>query len=363
MRRVAAAPLVVSEAATRARLARDEALVVLSLGAAGAPTTALVLTRDTMRAVSLAPREQIAPTVERFLRIAAAGTEPVALARQLGGALLQPIVNALPASINRLTISPDGALYRVPFDALRLADDRRAVERFVISLVPSATVAHMLTQLPTTTRTASLVAIGDPTFSNTSIRLARLRFSADEAKRVANYGVRSTVLTRDDATETAVRRLDWGSVGVVHFATHALVAEDGPARTALALAPSNGDDGLLTAPEIASLPIHGALVVLSGCESFGGQILGGEGLRGLAAPLFEAGARAVVATHWPINDRSVLPFVDRFYAAMAAGKSAGDALRDAKLAALREHASIADWAAFTVIGDASMRPVLRRVSR
>jgi CHAT domain-containing protein len=262
-----------------------------------------------------------------------------------------------------LTISPDGELYRVPFDALRLADDRRAVERFSVSLVPSATVAYMLGRLPAPARTTGLVAIGDPSFNNRNIRLGRLRFSADEARRVSNYGVRSTLLTRGEATETAVRGLDWTGVGIVHFAPQALDAEDGPGRTALALAPSARDDGLLTAPEIAALPIHGALIVLSGCESFGGQVLGGEGLRGLAAPLFEAGARAVVATHWAINDRSVVAFIDRVYAAMASGKTAGDALRDAKLAAIRDGGSIADWAAFTIIGDASMRPALRHASR
>jgi CHAT domain-containing protein/tetratricopeptide (TPR) repeat protein len=363
IRRFASQPMVVSAAATRARLDRDEALVILSLGAGDAPTTALVLTRDTMRAVSLASREQIVPSIERYLRVAVTGTEPIALSRTLGAALLQPVVKVLPASVRRITISPDGELYRVPFDALRLADDRHAVERFVISLVPSATVAYMLGRLPATARATGLVAIGDPSFNTAHLRLARLRFSADEARRVGGYGIRSTVLTRGAATETAVRRLDWSTIGVVHFATHALIADDGPARTALALAPSSRDDGLLTAPEIASLPIRGALVVLSGCESFGGQVLGGEGLRGLAAPLFEAGARAVVATHWPINDRSVVPFVDHFYAAMAAGKSVGDALRDAKLSMLRAHGSIADWAAFTVIGDASMRPALKRASR
>jgi CHAT domain-containing protein/tetratricopeptide (TPR) repeat protein len=363
IRRFAAGPVVVSEAATRARLRRDEALVLFSLGAADAPTTALVLTRDTLRAISLASREKIVPSIERYLRVAVTGTEPIALSRQLGAALLQPIISALPASITRIAISPDGELYRVPFDALRLSDDRPAVERFAISLVPSATVAYMLERLPATEHATGVVAIGDPSFDDAGLHLARLRFSATEARRVGDYGFRSIVLTRSDATESAIRRLDWSRIGVVHFATHALVAADGPSRTALALTPSGRDDGLLTAPEIASLPIRGALVVLSGCESFGGQVLGGEGLRGLAAPLIEAGARAVVATHWPINDRGVLPFVDRFYAGMAAGKTAGDALRDAKLAALREHGSIADWAAFTIIGDASMRPALKRISR
>jgi hypothetical protein len=64
-------------------------------------------------------------------------------------------------------------------------------------------------------------------------------------------------------------------------------------------------------------------------------------------------------THWSIGDRSVLPFVDRFYASMADGANVGDALRQAKLAAIRDGARISDWAAFTVIGDASMHPPLR----
>jgi CHAT domain-containing protein len=153
--------------------------------------------------------------------------------------------------------------------------------------------------------------------------------------------------------------MDWGTVGVVHFATHALIDGDGQARTALALTPTASDDGFLTPSEIATLRFNGALVVLSACQSLGGQILGGEGLRGLTAPLFEAGARAIVVTHWSIGDRSVLPFVDRFYSAMAAGESVGDALRRTKLAAIRDGARISDWAAFTVIGDASMHPPFR----
>ena len=68
----------------------------------------------------------------------------------------------------------------------------------------------------------------------------------------------------------------------------------------------------------------------------------------------------VDVTQWSIGDKSVLPFVDRFYATMAGGATVGDALRETKLAAIRDHARIADWAAFTVIGDASARPSLRR---
>ena len=83
-------------------------------------------------------------------------------------------------------------------------------------------------------------------------------------------------------------------------------------------------------------------------------------MRGLTAPLLEAGARVVVATHWSIGDRSVVPFVDRFYSAMAAGARVDDAMRQAKLSAIHEGVSIADWGSYSIIGDGAMRPPLRR---
>jgi CHAT domain-containing protein/tetratricopeptide (TPR) repeat protein len=378
-RRMSASIPSVSLDEVRQRMPRDEALVVLTLGVAGAPTTAIVVTSDTTSAISLPSRAVVSPLIERYLRVAVTGTEPAAIGRQLGAALLQPIARALPARITRLAISPDGDLFRVPFDALRLADDHYAVERFAISLVPSATVSRMVRAMPSAPNATRLIAIGDPVFraggrpsraidspnvraGDTarfgSLTLARLPQSAQEAHRVAEYGMRSVVWTRGDASEMAVRNADWSTVGVVHFATHALIGES-QSRTALALSPAGTDDGFLTTSEIASLRLSGSLVVLSACQSIGGQILGGEGLRGLTGPLFEAGARTIVVTHWSIGDRSVLPFVDRFYAGMASGQTVGEALRQTKLAAIRDGARISDWAAFTVIGDASMHPPLR----
>ena len=376
-RRLSAMAPVLDLREARRRLGPDDATVVLTLGLAGAPTTAIVVMSDSAFAISLAGRAELAPLIDRYLHVAPTGIEPIALSRQLGAALLEPIARALPARVTRLRISPDGELYRVPFDALRLSGDRYAVERFAISISPSATVAAVLSALPRTRDGSRVVAVGDPAFHATAgvvqagsirgsitrrfggVTLARLPRSAEEARRVATYAPSSIVLTRGAATKQALESTDLASVAVLHFATHALVDPRGQAGTALALTPSGSDDGFLTTSEIAALPLNGALVVLSACESLGGQILGGEGLRGLSEPFLEAGARAVVVTQWSIGDRSVLPIVDRFYGSMAAGASVGDALRQAKLTAMRAGGRFADWAAFTVIGDASMHPSLR----
>jgi CHAT domain-containing protein len=78
--------------------------------------------------------------------------------------------------------------------------------------------------------------------------------------------------------------------------------------------------------------------------------------------LLEAGARAVVATHWAIGDQSILPLVDRFYSHMAAGRNVASSLRSAKLDAIREKVSPSVWAAFTLVGDGNMQVKLRPIA-
>jgi len=147
---------------------------------------------------------------------------------------------------------------------------------------------------------------------------------------------------------------------VLHFATHALVDEATLARTALALSPGGGEDGFLSPADLAALRLDADLVVLSACRTAGGVLVAGEGLQGLTGPLLEAGARSVVATQWRIGDRSTVQVVDDFYGAMAAGRPVAEALRAAKLAAIRRGAPPRDWAAFTVVGDPEARVTLIR---
>jgi CHAT domain-containing protein len=71
----------------------------------------------------------------------------------------------------------------------------------------------------------------------------------------------------------------------------------------------------------------------------------------------------VIATQWRIGDRSTVRLVRDLYDAMARGAPVAEALREAKLAAIRRGAPASEWAGFTVVGDPLVRVPLHTPSR
>jgi len=76
----------------------------------------------------------------------------------------------------------------------------------------------------------------------------------------------------------------------------------------------DGDDGILTAEEIAFLPLDGVeLVTLSACETGLGATAGGEGLLGVQRAFQISGARTTLASLWKIPDLATRRLMERFY--------------------------------------------------
>ena len=173
------------------------------------------------------------------------------------------------------------------------------------------------------------------------------------------------LLTGANATETAVKQADLASYRVVYFATHGYVAGAfDQTEPSLALTvpeqPSEFDDGLLTASEIAQLTLDADWVVLSACDTAAGAAKGAEGLSGLARAFFHAGARALLVSHWTLDDKSAMEVMtetfDRWRADEKLGRS--QAFRQAMLAQIRNagegnrlwDAYPGRWAVFEMIG-------------
>jgi tetratricopeptide (TPR) repeat protein len=352
------------------------AIVEYVRGQAGSATTVFVVTRAGLRATRITPAPELGRQVRRFIGLLEGGAPADSLGRQLGARLIEPVLAGLPAAVVRLVIVPDVDLHGLPFEALRV-NGGLVIERFAVSYAPSASVVARLWQRPRHTAAGvTLLSFGDPRFADRtepgsqaehylsafegSGGLGRLRATAGEARTVAGYADQAEVRLRGDASEAGLKRAGLARYRVVHLATHALVDDRSIARTALALAPGDGEDGFMSPAEMSELDFAADLLVLSACRTGRGPVAGGEGVQGLAAPALEAGARSVLASGWLVGDKESGDFMKRYYGHLARGHNLGDALRLTKIELLRAGAPAGVWASFSLVGDPHSTLPLRR---
>jgi CHAT domain-containing protein len=171
-----------------------------------------------------------------------------------------------------------------------------------------------------------------------------------------------------DASETTVKQVALSDYRIVYFATHGLVAGDVKdlAEPALALTiptrPSDLDDGLLTASEVAQLKLNADWVVLSACNTMAGDRPGAEALSGLARAFFYAGTRALLVTHWPIASAQSAQFTMTVFDVLKDNPGLGraEALRRTMLAFLADpslppyYAYPAIWGPFSLVGEGAV---------
>jgi CHAT domain-containing protein len=318
--------------------------------------------------------------------------------------LLGPFAEQL-RNVNQLALAPGPALANLPFsllvdaapsDSANYGAASWLVRRMSIVQVPSPGAFIALRQSTQAHSTAPrpFLGFGDPLLAGSGERngaealeslatscreaapipasllrtLEPLPDTADEVRSVARAlgGDADSVVLGAAATETGLRARPLDQYRVLYFATHGLLpgelhcqAEPGlvlspPAK----IASSTDGDGLLEAGEIAKLRLNADLVVLSACNTAaaGGGRFGGSALEGLADAFFNAGARAVLASHWEIPSAATAKLMTDMFQRYGQNRTNGlsEPLRQAQLDMLHDPATAHPfyWAAFTLIGAA-----------
>jgi len=311
-----------------------------------------VWTKHGLVMTALAERETILKAAERFRKAIEAGD---ATAGELGLRLRAMLLGGLEKEClraQRWDIVADDGLFQVPFGALPGKNGRYLAEDMELRLVPNA-LKHRSENTPA----RRFFAIADPIFNAADERRGRswqwrrsayatsglprlpgTRKEAEAAQAVwRKSGYETTVYTGAASGEEAVlaRLTEW-QPGIVHFATHTIEAQGRP-RLALTLR-GDGSPGLLTAEDIAALPVRTELVVMSACHSAGSESAPGAGLLGLTRAWLTSGSRQVMSTLWPVGDESTA-FFSAFYERLAADGNSrlpvAAALRQAQLACIR----------------------------
>jgi len=211
----------------------------------------------------------------------------------------------------RLLIVPAGPLHTLPWAALRLEDGWLA-EHAIVQIAPALSTWQVLAARRPTHEAAALL-VGCGTFGERAPALPAVGAELDavaarwpsacEQLRDAR-ATRAALLERSASGELA-------HYGLLHIASHARLL---PARGLAAhLKLWDGD---LLLPEVAGLRLGGALVALSACDGAAADALPGEEVLSLSWAFLAAGASAVLASLWPVDDGAAVRIMAAFYSAL-----------------------------------------------
>ncbi len=267
--------------------------------------------------------------------------------------LIEPVASLLPTNPDdRVIFIPHESLFLVPFAALQDKDGKYLIEKHTILTSPAIQVLELTRQQRQKVKGKDVLVMGNPTMPSVGIppqKLPPLPSAEKEAVAIATLENTTALIGRNATLAAFKQKLP--TARIIHLATHGLLeGENKGIPTAIALAPSGNDDGLLTPAEIVDLPINAELVVLSACDTGRGKITG-DGVIGLSRSLITAGASSVIVSLWSVPDSPTSELMTEFYQKLQQNSDKAKALRSAMLNTMKRHPNPIDWAAFTLIGE------------
>jgi len=296
------------------------------------------------------------------------------------------------SQVRNWVVVPDGALDYVPLAALRAHEGQS--ESFVamqhdVAVTPAAWMLDTRQSGARLPDRGKVLLVADPVYEADDPRLAaagnaratarspahppadsgrseyrRIRFTAEEAAAISAQFPPADVdrLVGVDATRERLLALDWSQYRFIHIATHGVVDAQVPELSALILggydAQGEVSDRAVRVADVSLQTLTAEVVVLSACETALGTEVRSEGLVGMSSTMHARGARAVVASLWPVPDEIGAQLMTEFYRRMVHDSMRPEAALGAAMRSLASRDRSADpalWAAFQV-SVARLRP-------
>jgi CHAT domain-containing protein len=302
-------------------------------------------------------------------------------AARLSELIVQPLEPWL-STVSRWIVVPDGALDYVPFGALQTSTQPQSfvVLHHEVALTPAVWMLETHTVEPRPDHERSLLLVADPVYQAEDPRLAALRTTVARQKPVSppllgfqDYrrlpftGEEAAAIRREfpaaevdqliglEATRERLLSLDLSKYRFIHIATHGFVDTQVPELSALMLGSydthGNVVDGAVRVSDLALQKLTAEVAVFSACDTALGREVASEGLMGIRSTVLARGARAVVASLWPVSDEIGGRLMTEFYRHLLRDSMGPPAALAAAMRTLVTREGVKDpalWASFQV---------------
>lgn len=267
-------------------------------------------------------------------------------AQALHGWLMAPLERNLQAtSITTLVMVAQGPLRTIPVGALH--DGRQfVVDKLAVAVTPSLELTD-LASAPR--RKGSLLSVG---LTESVEGMSAPRYADAEVQAIRTLYGGKLLMNKQFSTPSLEEEIKDQGVGIVHVASHTVVASD--PRNSFVLA----HDGKITMDRLSQLvglqqyrqqPLD--LLTLSACETSAEDDRAALGLNGVAV---KTGARTALVSLWMAEDETTSELISEFYRQLqdpALSKAVALQRAQQKILAQRGHSHPSFWAAFLLINN------------
>lgn len=305
------------------------------------------------------------------------------------------------AGVNRLFVVADGPLDGLPLSVLLRSQAPQGIKinqfhtldwqirHQELVYLPTAAALPALRSLPKTTASRDLIGFSPLIPAAGSIKpLTRggvvdelyalpvkkkdlkLKVVGEEVTALRDIvgASHSTLYLGPDATKSKLKGTRLSEYKVIVFGTHGFLASElieiGEPGLLMQPEPGSRKQSFLTTAEVAALHLDANLVLLNACNTAGAAGLpGAEALSGLARAFFFAGARSIVVSLWPVENRTAINVAIEMFKIVKTRPDTGasGALKYATLNALTTAQGTlkhpAFWAPLIIVGDGAIKPL------